>query len=102
METNFKGTRGEADFMSADRFGVPYIIHVDNETVFQCYNTKKGNDAKENVELVIDAFNIRQQINFDLPELLEQRNKAVELLEKLTNDATFLEDAKQFLKTLEK
>jgi hypothetical protein len=42
----------------------------------------------------------KEQIDCELSELLERYNKAVELLEKLINDVTFLEEAKQFLKTL--
>lgn len=37
-------------------------------------------DKIADAQLIADAGNVRQQINFDLPELLEQRNKMLEML----------------------
>ena len=150
MENNFKGTQKK---VYALQFGS--VMFIQDEDYYEANNVLDIEDVgeeivKENTRLITDAFNIRQQINFDLPELLERYNelerwkkeasivssqidfqelgkllnvklgstvseqllpkvsellngynKAVELLQKLTNDATFLEDAKEFLKTIE-
>lgn len=109
METNFKGTRGKVK--KHLKYDKKYKQPVINIAVGNCdcvltiwTGLNKGQEIRKeelaDAQLIVDAFKIRQQINCDLPELLEQRNKAVELLQKLTNDATFLEDARQFLKTL--
>ena len=100
MKTNFKGTRGEW-LITEDKRGVE--VKIKNKPYYGSILSVTGKTRWQyDIKLVADAGNIRQQINCDLPELLEQRNKAVELLQKLTNDATFLEDAKEFLKTIEK
>lgn len=36
-----------------------------------------------NANLIVDAFKVRQQINCELSELLEQRNKMLEVLENI-------------------
>lgn len=82
MKTNFKGSTGNI-FVSVDN-EIGLLIssqkpYCDIATVHR-YGHKNLEDT--NAKLIIDAFNIRQQINCDLPELLERYNKAVELLEK--------------------
>lgn len=104
MKNNFKGSKGEVELVFKDRFS--YIISNENKTI--SINIKATENVEQdlaNAELTTDAFNIRQQINCDLPELLDRYNKAVELLERIMKNydkgtQTYL-DCTQFLKTLE-
>lgn len=40
-------------------------------------------EAQANAQLTADAFNVRQQINVDLPEILKQRNEMVQVLKEI-------------------
>jgi hypothetical protein len=64
----FKGTKGKWQKMSATQMGVPYIIFVGNETIFQCY----GENALENTNLVIKA-----------PEMLEMLIEQLNLIKSI-------------------
>lgn len=97
MKINFKGTIGEVKIID----NRTALMSEDGIEIIACWIINNNSQiARANAQLITDAFNIRQQINFDLPELLERYNKAVELLEKSINDVTFLEEAKEFLKTI--
>lgn len=91
METNFKGTTGEMIQSGKN------AVHKENvgcvALTFQTYNEEDR--RKYDAQLITDAFNVRQQINVDLPELLEQRNEMVEVLKsivKFSNDTIIIDD----------
>lgn len=80
MENNFKGTKEK---VYALQFGS--VIFIQDGDFYEANNILDIEDVGlekvlYNAQLIVDAFEIRQQINFDLPELLERYNKAVELL----------------------
>lgn len=66
MENNI--TQGDWQKMKATQLGVPFIIYVGNETIFQCY----GEEAEGNTDLVLAAKG-----------LLEACQKAYNLCDKL-------------------
>lgn len=84
METNFKGTRGKVKkHIEYDKKYKQPVISIDVGN-YDCVATiwtglDKGQEIRKedlaNSQLIVDAFNIRQQINFDLPELLERYNE---------------------------
>lgn len=96
METNFKGTKG--DYYSAYNGQYHEVKrkedHQDNRIQYistELYNEDGQSlaDSKEceaNRDLIRDAFNVRQQINVDLPELLEQRNELLEMVKGVLSD----------------
>jgi len=85
MKTNFKGTIGEyfeqdyRSYSNSATIRVKYADaqNIDDVLVVNGYQRTKK-DVDETVKLVLDAFNIRQQINCDLPEFFERYNKAME------------------------
>jgi hypothetical protein len=80
----FKGTKEKWQKMSATQMGVPYIIFVGNETIFQCY----GENALENTNLVIKA-----------PEMLEMIKKFMAYMPKNNiNDANIYHEAFELIK----
>lgn len=85
MKTNFKGTKGKT-YLERHPFRKGEII-VNSQKSEICRineaNFEFQEEAEENGRLIIDAFNVRQQINFDLPELLKQRNEMLEFLSSL-------------------
>lgn len=106
METNFKGTIGELEKKLRQSFidetkNKLWAENLDND----CGFSEKYVFWLEQKILITDAFNIRQQINCDLPELLERYNKAVELVKKVLEENHCTPDLdreiEQFLKTLE-
>ena len=52
---DFKGTKGKWELMNSEALGIPYIVYVNHETIFQCYNSKQENDAKANALLISKA-----------------------------------------------
>jgi len=51
----FKGTKGKWEVMKAYGLGTPFIVYVNDETIFQCYNSKQENDAQANAQLIASA-----------------------------------------------
>jgi len=85
----FKGTKGKWDSMPANQMGVPYIIFVDNETIFQCY----GEKAKENMQVAKCAPEILEMIKellLDIDEITipTSMNNTVFRAEQLIKKAT--------------
>src|SRR5690606_30323981 len=90
METNFKGTTGEYySYFNGQYHEVKREEdHKDNRIQnihLMLYNDDVQSlvDSKEceaNRDLIRDVFNVRQQINVDLPELLKQRDELLELV----------------------
>ena len=80
METNFKGTKGELEILE-------YVNDLEIGTLQStliCTLPSKTDEYLANAQLLVDAFDIRQQINFDLPELLKQRNEMFKMLRVLS------------------
>ena len=80
MKTNFKGIKIDKDEPTRIRFN-NIIIDV---THFE-EDREKAIDVSKNI---VEYFEVRQQIPFDLPELLEQRNEAFRLLEMFIDPET--------------
>jgi len=74
--SEFKGTRGEV-------FEQQRMIQTKDE--FICDIICLDGKLQANANLIVDAFKVRQQINCELLELLEQRNEMLAMLEKLAN-----------------
>ncbi len=91
----FKGTKGKWEVMDASRFAVPFIVFNDNdETIFQCYNTKQGNDAQANALLISKApemlemlKNYLADLNNIIPSSDAQRSRIYDI-EQLIKEAT--------------
>ena len=113
MKNNFKGTRGEVINSGGDNNSIDIVmpddttISIDRQSRYTGEYVLSREGMESNAQLIVDAFNIRQQINFDLPELLEQRNKVVELLGLLITEKrnmvhpALCVEIEQFLKTIE-
>lgn len=87
--TNFKGTTGKAIIATGTTQGTNQCmpnnsVFINSMRVCQSFGETKE-QATENNLLVKDAFNVRQQINFDLPELLKQRNEMLESIKELVS-----------------
>jgi hypothetical protein len=88
--SEFKGTRGDAKITRcqiSERISVTSGLFQIAE-VFSYDVLCGNNDTKEalaNAKLIIDAFKVRQQINCELSELLEQRNEMFDMLERTTD-----------------
>ena len=111
METNFKGTKGKCIIRGN------YITSIENGTIVEHPSVNLTEDTKHlqeefdaNGELIVDAFNVRQQINCSLTELLGQRNELLEALQSLyqrmdshflcqKNDTIFLKAKKAIERT---
>ena len=88
METNFKGTKGIYIINESEpiknEFGV-YGTDIGTENVTQMITVwqkdKYPNDSEtEEIELIIEALNVRQKVNCSLTDLLQQRNELLEAL----------------------
>ena len=113
MENNFKGTSGEVKKSKVMNFSDTLVVYIESEVkeIAQLRGCTTGEEieAEANAQLITDAFNIRQQINCDLPEFFERYNKAVELLGSLEPNLRLnsqeeidkWKSVKNFLKTLE-
>jgi len=91
--SEFKGTRGEyfednyVSYSGAKTIKVKYsdAQNIDEVLTINGYQRTKK-DIDETTKLVLDAFKVRQQINFELSELLEQRNEMLAMLERVFKD----------------
>jgi len=77
--SEFKGTEEtvniDANIIFADDYFQSHIAKMSD-----AYNDEI---TEANANLIVDAFKVRQQINCELSELLEQRNEMLEVLEDL-------------------
>lgn len=86
METNFKGTKGEVfigenqcTVISGELCLVGRFFDGKGNALLE--NRKQSDEiVLANTELFRDALNIRQQINCDLPGLLERYNEMLQML----------------------
>jgi len=84
--SKFKGTRGEAVIYKPDHIGCVNVSlgrHIGFgaylEFWYHQFENKKS-EAEANANLIVDAFKVRQQINCELSELLQQNNQNLILL----------------------
>ena len=66
-----------------------------------CVALTHGENCKVNALMIADAFKVRQQINCELSELLEQRNEMLAMLEKILEkdfDYDYYKEIKQLIK----
>lgn len=92
MDTNFKGTQGEVKYHEYNNSKILYrfAIHSSNGDSI-CKILRDDNDnpevEKANADLIVEAFNVRQQIPYSLTELKEKYDKAIKLLDMLDDSA---------------
>jgi hypothetical protein len=99
----FKGTRGE---VKKHKNSVRTTLFIqDGRNLIDVWGkgialvTEEEMDA--NANLIVDAFKVRQQINCELSELLEQRNEMLAMLEKILEkdfDYDYYKEIKQLIK----
>jgi hypothetical protein len=83
----FKGTRGEV-FACCIKAKPHFLFTNDGETTICAFTQKQDSgielpieEVQANANLIVDAFKVRQSINCELSELLEQRNEMLAMLE---------------------
>jgi len=74
MTQEFKGTRGEIEITLHNEVGT--LLSSNGKGVLTLW----GKNREANANLIVDAFKVRQQINCELSELLEQNNQNLILL----------------------
>jgi hypothetical protein len=101
----FKGTRGEVissptQVKRIDGTPLYYNIKIKNQNFISTHrNEYLGIDEiqdEANANLIVDAFKVRQQINCELSELLEQRNEMLAMLEELYEDVECWSDISSY------
>lgn len=98
--SEFKGSKG---FVRYKNYNFNLIeISVGEKKVAEVKKCVIDSELEANANLIVDAFKVRQQINCELSELLEQRNEMLEKLEYLSTDNNLdcdtLWDIKQLIK----
>jgi hypothetical protein len=108
----FKGTREKLKLnneLMKNEYDVEYLT-IDFENSQDCidlYIDKRGvrkNEiarTKADANLIVDAFKVRQSINCELSELLEQRNEMLAMLEKVLEkdfDYDYYKEVQQLIK----
>ena len=98
----FKGTKGEAVLYKPDHIGCINVSldgHVGFGSFIEIWYHQFENgkiEAEANANLIVDAFKVRQQINCELSELLEQRNEMLAMLEELYEDVECWSDISSY------
>jgi hypothetical protein len=83
----FKGTRGKVFKEKLSNLSNGWInIKIENATItIYPYNGRKDKTiTNANANLIVDAFKVRQSINCELSELLEQRNEMLSMLKRVS------------------
>jgi hypothetical protein len=83
----FKGTRGEVKDVTIELADWSVCnVGTNSKTICSMFyeGVKVPDETLLNQKLIIDAFKVRQQINCELSELLEQRNEMLAMLENAT------------------
>lgn len=87
--SEFKGTKGKCyisqNYHVWSESGCK-VADCSNTTQSSIYRLKTDEEMSVNSNLILDAFKVRQQINCELSELLEQRNEMLEMLEELAEN----------------
>jgi len=85
--SEFKGSKQKISISNANEVGILIGDLPNNRGVLSVWNNGNKEETKANAELIVEAFNVRQQIPFSLTELKRQRDEMVVVLSKV---ATFL------------
>jgi hypothetical protein len=81
----FKGTRGEVEILINNEIGLLITAMNGNKSICSVWNSDTLEEERQaNANLIVDAFKVRQQINCELSELLQQRNEMLAMLENAT------------------
>ena len=104
----FKGTRGEAVLYKPDHIGCINVSldgHVGFGSFIEIWYHQFENgkiEAEANANIIVDAFKVRQAINCELSELLQQRNEMLEFVEyvekTMPSESLLQEKAQQLIK----
>ena len=87
----FKGTTGEVEIKGnklyvKDTFDRVATVSKINSYDKLTFKPKIDIEMEANVQLIADAFTVRQKIDWDLPELLEQRNEMWSFINSFISD----------------
>jgi hypothetical protein len=100
--SEFKGTRGEVEILINNEIGLLITSMNGNKSICSVWNSDTlEEEVQANANLIVDAFKVRQQINCELSELLEQRNEMLAMLEKILEkdfDYDYYKEIKQLIK----
>jgi hypothetical protein len=95
----FKGTRGEVEILINNEIGLLITAMNGNKSICSVWNS---DTLEEDANLIVDAFKVRQSINCELSELLEQRNEMLEFIQHCVDNDCFKygneDTAKQLIK----
>jgi hypothetical protein len=85
--SEFKGTREKIENYGGDNASIDIVLS-NNATISVSRYDRYGSELvgtreemESNANLIVDAFKVRQQINCELSELLEQNNEMLAMLE---------------------
>jgi hypothetical protein len=95
----FKGTRGEVKDVTIELADWSVCnVGTNSKTICSMFyeGVKVPDETLLNQKLIIDAFKVRQQINCELSELLEQRNEMLAMLEELYEDVECWSDISSY------
>ena len=89
--SEFKGTREEVFIKINNEVGL--LIGSEHCAVCTLWNHETEEIKLANANLIVDAFKVRQQINFELSDLLEHNKEMLWILKGLVSDVdTLLSD----------
>ena len=95
--SEFKGTREEVEILINNEIGLLITAMNGNKSICSFWNSDTlEEEVQANANLIIDAFKVRQQINCELSELLEQRNEMLAMLEELYEDVECWSDISSY------
>ena len=100
----FKGTRGEVKDVTIELADWSVCnVGTNSKTICSMFyeGVKVPDETLLNQKLIIDAFKVRQSINCELSELLEQRNEMLAMLEKVLEkdfDYDYYKEVQQLIK----
>lgn len=91
-KSNFKGTKGVVTYHEYNNHKILYrfAIHSKNgDSICKILRDDSSNteEEKANADLIVEAFNVRNEIPYSLTELKNKFDKAIELLDKLDGSA---------------
>jgi hypothetical protein len=88
----FKGTRGEVKDVTIELADWSVCnVGTNSKTICSMFyeGVKVPDETLLNQKLIIDAFKVRQSINCELSELLEQRNEMLEFIQHCVDNDCF-------------
>jgi hypothetical protein len=99
--SEFKGSKGkiEIKWKNSDLVEIRSASEVNKpicelDSYYYSKRVMHFEELKANVELIVEAFEIRQQIPFSLTELKRQRDEMLKMLKEITNQ---IEDGRTYV-----